>query len=227
MTANDTTETQTSQSPLDALAGEVDASLHPLLQTVVDNIKLIVSVIVVLIVAVGGYALFDAMQASKITEGREKLAAAAATEDPAERVKALEALKAEAPGALGNAVLLELAGALSEAGEHERSAEIWKTLSAEDTAGLGPAAVLGRCAELSRAGKHAEAAAALAALRASAPKGYNVLILQRLAYESELSGDVSAALEAWEALLEVNQAQDNAFIQSKIASLRSKLEPAS
>lgn len=212
---------------LGALAGEVDESLHPLLKAVVDNVKLIVGVVAVLILAVGGYAAYDAVQTSNLAEGREKLASIVAQEDAAKRVEALRAFASEAPGDMATSVRLELAEALSAAGDHEGAAALWKELMAKNAADLNVVAALGHAAELSRAGKHADSAAALKALKASAPKGYEALILQRLAYESELSGDAQAALSAWEDLAAANETTDNAFIQSKIARLRAGLAPAS
>ena len=219
--------TEAEHTPLGALAGEVDESLHPLLQAVVDNVKLIVGVIAALIVIVGGYAVYDAMQASNLAEGQEKLAVIVADKDTAKRAEALEAFAAEAPGAMNTAVQLELAAALSLSGEHERAAAVWQTLSTVDTADMGIVSALGNAAELARAGKHADAAAALSALRGKTPEGYTSLILHRLAYETELAGDLSAALDAWQELLKANESTDSAFIQSKIAHLRAKLEPVS
>lgn len=216
---------QAPQAPLGTLGEEVDESLHPLLQTIVDNIKLIVGVIVGLILLVGGYAVYDSVQDSQLAEGRAKLAELASTADPAERAAALEAF--EAPGALDTAAKLELAGALSAAGEHDRAAAVWDELSDLDTADMSLVAALGRAAELGRDGKHAEAVAALSPLRANAPEGYKALVLHRLAYEAEMAGDWQTALSCWEELKSANKNADNGFVVGKINNAKAQLEKAS
>ncbi|BBD06932.1 hypothetical protein [Desulfovibrio ferrophilus] len=216
---------QESHAPLGALGEEVDESLHPLLQAIVDNIKLIVGVIGALILIVGGYAVFDSVQGSRLADSRTELASLIATQDPAQRAKALEEF--DAPSGLSTAVQLELAGALAAAGEHERAAAIWGQLSDVDTADLGLVASLGQAAELGKSGKYAEAAAVLAGLRDSIPEGYKALVLHRLAYASEHSGDWETSLSCWEELQTSNQSADNGFITGKIKTAKAKLEKSS
>lgn len=211
-----------SHAPLGALADEVDESLHPLLQAVVDNVKFIVGGIVLLIAMVGGIAVYDSVQESQLVEGRDKLAAIV-NGDEADRVVALEAFAKDAPSAMKSAVELELASALSAAGEHAKAADVWQRLSADKTAGMGTLAELGRAAELARAEKHAEAASILSTLVPSVSEGYKVLVLHRLAYETELAGDTTAALKAWQELEQSQKTGDKTFIKDKIIRLKAKL----
>ncbi|MBU1003762.1 MAG: hypothetical protein KKE73_14720 [Proteobacteria bacterium] len=212
-------------APLGALTEEVDASLHPLLQSIVNNIKLIVGVILGLILVVGGYAVYDSVQASRVTKGQAELATLIAMPDPAERAKALEAF--DAPSSLNTAVQLELAGALAAMGEHERAAAAWEQLSDVDIADLGLVAGLGQATELAKSGNYAAAAAVLAGLKGNTPEGYKAMILHRLAYASEQAGDWDTALSCWEELQQVNSGEDNGFINGKIVTAKAKLEKSS
>ena len=222
-TPQGTAATPESHAPLGALADEVDESLHPILQVIVDNVKFIVGLIVVLVVAVGGFAVYDTVQTSSLAEGRAKLAAIVAG-DEAGRVDALKAFAKDAPGALKNAVDLELASALSAAGEHQEAAAVWKELAAADAPGVDTVAALGQAAELARADKHAEAAAILSALAPKVGEGYKVLVLHRLAYEAELSGDLTGSVKAWEDLRDAQKNGDKAFIEDKILRLKAAIK---
>lgn len=212
-------------APLGALTEEVDVSLHPLLQTIVDNIKLIVGVIVGLILVVGGYAAYGSIHASRVAKAQTELATLIAMPDPAERAKALEAF--DAPSSLGTAVQLELAGALTAMGEHDRAAAIWQQLTHVGVADLGLVAALGQATELNKAGKYADAAAVLAGLRGNVPDGYKAMVLHRLAYASEQSGDWNTALSCWQELQDINTSEDNGFVHGKIVNAKAKLEKSS
>lgn len=211
------------QSPLDALGAEVEESLHPALQWIVSHIKLIVGVVAVLLLLVGSLAAYRAVSASRLAQSRAEMAALLAEADPAKRAEALAAFAAAAPESLRTAASLELAASLSAAGRHEEAAAVWARVNATD---LGSVPGFGQAAELSRAGKHAEALAVLQGMRQNLPKAYQMLLLERLAYEAEQAGDAAAAIAAWEAMLAENQGGSSAFVSAKIKALRAA-QPAS
>lgn len=203
------------------LSEEVDESLHPLLQAIVDNIKIIVGVIAALILAVGGFAVYESVQASNLAASRAELAEISATPEAAQRVEQLTAFLSEAPESMRPGVRLELAAALSDAGEYQRAAELWDKV---DAANLTVVAEFGKAAELSRADKHDEALAVLQGMRTDLPKAYRMLHLERLAYEAQAVEDWQTALEAWESLLTENEGNSAAFIAAKIKDVRARLD---
>lgn len=211
------------QSPLDALGAGVEESLHPALQWIVSHIKLIVGIVAALLLLVGSLAAYKAVSQSRLADRRAELTALLAEADPAARAEALAAFAAKAPETLRPTAQLELAASLSAAGRHEEAAAAW---AAMDATHLGAVPGFGQAAELSRAGKHAEAQAVLEGMRQSLPKAYQMLLLERLAYEAEQAGDTNAAIAAWEALLAENQGGSSAFITAKIKDLRAA-QPAS
>ncbi len=206
---------------LGGLGAEVEESLHPMLSWIVAHIKLIVGVVAALLIAVGAVAVYDAVQSSRMAEQRAALTDILAEADASARAAKLETFAGNAPDALRTAVQLELASALSAAGEHDRAAAVWSGLTSGD---LGTVAQLGKAAELSRAGKHAEALAVLQGMTADAPKAYTLLLYERLAYEAEAQGDLAAAVSAWESLLAENQGSSDSFITAKIKQLRARLD---
>lgn len=212
------------EGALGALGEEIDESLHPLLQSLVDNIKFIVGAIVALILAVGGYAVFDAVQASKVAEAQERLLNITKQEDPAKRAEAIESFLSEAPSAMHAGIKLELASTLSDAGEHDRAAAIWKELAQSNVADMSIIAKSGLAAELSRTGDHKGAMDVLKGLTENAPSSYESMLLHRLAYEAEMAESWDVALSTWEKLLETNPSGNNGFIESKISSARAKAQ---
>lgn len=214
------TDKPAANEPMDALGtlgAEVEESLHPFLQWTVANIKFIVGIIAILIIAVGSIAAYDAVQFSRLDEQRAVMAGILTVADPTQRAKALEDFAANAPASLRAAVDLDLVAALSASGQHERSAEIWTGLSAQR---LGAVAGFGNAAELSRSGKNAQALAVLEGMRADIPKAYLLLLLERIAYEAEAVGNLETAIGAWESMLSENKGASDAFISAKIKELR-------
>lgn len=212
------------EAALGALGEEVDESLHPLLQALVDNVKFIVGTIVALILAVGGYAIFDSVQASKVADAQNELLTIANEQDASKRAEGLQAFLSKAPSGMQPGIKLELATTLSEAGKHQESATVWGEIAAANTADMGLIAKAGRAAELSLSGDHKAAMDLLNGIAKDASKSYKPMLLHRLAYEAEMANDWNVALSAWEELLTVNSAGSNAFIESKIASARAKAQ---
>jgi hypothetical protein len=158
----------------------------------------------VLIALVGGAGLNEWMKA------RDRAAAQAAgdalreaylVEAPEARAEALAAVAGEAPGAAPVARLAE-AGALVEAGEPERAAEVLSAVAEDPAAGplYRDLALLQRVAVLGAAMDRSERLAALETLtRSEGP--FRPLALEQRALAHIEAGDVAAAHADLEALL--------------------------
>jgi len=204
------------------LGEEVPEELHPLLQSLVDNLKAIIIGIAAVLLAVGGYALYGHVQSSNLAQAREELGRIQAGASGPEQVQAIQELLADAPGGMRTAALLALAKAQTEAGQHAQAADTWEKLTAEPS--LAAVAGLGRAASLSRAGEHKAALEALQALRATAPEGYKAQIARMTAAEAEAAGDHQAALAAFRELKDLGADRNQAYLDHKIARLTEALE---
>ncbi|NJB67410.1 putative negative regulator of RcsB-dependent stress response [Desulfobaculum xiamenense] len=217
----DTASAPNQGAPVEELLENVPSKLHPVLQAIVDNIRFILAGIALLVIAVGASAVYKHVQASAVEKARTEIGEALA-KAPAERVAALDALAASAPEELRAAIALELAGALSEAGDHDRAAaELGKIVASGNA--VGPMAALGQAAELSRAGKNAEALAVLESASANAPAAFAPVFARQTAVLAEATGDLARARAAYEKLLEAATAGNKGYIEDKIARLEAQI----
>ncbi len=214
--------TQNSSAP-EASGDAVQTKLPKGLQTVADNIKTIIIGLIIVVLGVGGYAIYDFMDKNKKEKARQdlgKILSLPLKERVEELNKYLET--ASSPKMLIPAQL-ELATALSEEKKHEEAAKIWGELAASQAGQMQVVATLNQAAELTSAQKYNQAATLLASLAEAAPQGYRVIIYQRLGYVLEEAGDLKTAVLAWKLLEHYNEAGDRPFIPAKIISLEEKI----
>ena len=199
--------------------------LHPALQFLVDNIKLVAAGVVALLVLVAAFSGFDAWQASKLRDAQNELATLSVTdaEDPA----ALAAFAGDAPDALRLSALFVLAEAAQADGDHALAAETWARIQAEGGQTLTHVAALGRAEALMAEGRAVEALTLLTQAQQNAGEGYNTLIVRAKARAAELAGDTSAAVAAYEELLTLPGTTDEAFVTHKLAQLKASTSPSS
>lgn len=204
------------------LGQEVPEELHPLLKSLVDNLKAIIISIAAVLLAVGGYSLYGHVQASNLAQAREELGRIQAGTAGPDQIQALQDLLADSPGGLETATRLALAKAQTEAGQHADAAATWAQVAAEP--GLVTLAGLARAASLSRADDHQGALEALQGVRPTAPEGYTAQIVRMTAAEAEAAGDIQAALSAFRELKELGGDRNQAYLDHKIARLTEALE---
>ncbi|GAB6176041.1 hypothetical protein JCM16814_09320 [Desulfobaculum senezii] len=196
-------------------------ALHPVLQAIVDNIRFILAGIAVLILAVGGTAIYKHVQEGKRAEAEAQLASIIA-QPAAERVEALVNFESTAPEGMHTGIRLELAGALSESGQHERAAEeLGKIAKAGN--GLSTVAAIAQANELTKLDRTEDAIAILDGAKATAPESFVSIILREKASLSESIGDLKSALAAYEELLAEASPRNKGFIEGKVAELKAAL----
>jgi predicted negative regulator of RcsB-dependent stress response len=203
------------------LSEEFVETLHPVLQWIVNNAKMLAIGVVVVLGLMAAYGLYENMQAKTAADKANALGQIVMQKPSKEKVAALEAFAKDAPAVLQTAVLFEMAQAMQEAKEYKRASEIWEQIAAKGDKSVAPVAAFGRAQTLAMAGEPAKGLAVLEEYKSAAPKPYSNILLQRIAQLAEQSGDKTKAVAAYKELLdkEKTQVQARSYYEHKIASL--------
>jgi len=186
------------------------------------NLKLIIGAIIAALLAAGGVAAWKWQTQRAARQASDELGAILIQKKGAERLQALSAFAAAAPGSVRLNALFSLADAAMAAKDWDTAAKAYADIAASTGPALGVPAALGRAGALLEAGKTTEALAALDALKASAPESFRSVIAMQTAAAAEAAGDASAALAAYEAL-QAGESSPNPYFEHKIARLRAQL----
>lgn len=219
-------EAQKTPGPIPGLDGTGSGSdLHPLLQKFVDNLKPIVIAFCAVVLVFGGYALYGQYQTKRVHGAALELAEIVSEYKGEELVTRLRGFVEQAPKAVRESALLELADALREQGLHEEAAQVWGRLHESADPNIAPVAVLGRAEALLQAGKAAEALALLGQFKNQAPPSYKPALLKLIAGSAERAGQLDAALAAYKELLHTEGVDERTmdFLEYKIAQLEAKV----
>lgn len=211
------------QIDLAGLEENVPDRLHPVLEFVVENLKLIGAVIAAILIVVGAYAGWEAWSEHKVSTTQNELGKIVVQKRGAAKVEALEAFLKDAPEAVRPQATLELAKARMESGDYEGAAQTWTAFKEMDEPGMETVAELGRTKSLMLAGKNQEALEALKALKPTASKPYARLVDIQLASAAEAAGDWPTAYASYQALLSTEDTAGAAFIQAKLDELSKKI----
>ena len=163
----------TPESPtlLNDLKAEVSAESAPLLQFIVRHSGLIVGVVVILLVALVGTAVWRWHQGGLQAEAQTELARIGITMKGGDRLKALDDLAAKAPENMRYSIYLMQAEFAMQDQDYSRAEQAYATAARLDADGaMGLMAALGQAGALIKLDRPADAAiAAYEALAASQP----------------------------------------------------------
>jgi predicted negative regulator of RcsB-dependent stress response len=205
---------------------EVNEEIHPLLQKIHDNVKLIGLVLgsVVLIAAgVTGYKYF---KQTRLQNAKSTMSSLLTQNQGQELITALEGFLPEAPEAVKQAVRLELAKQSMEQESYEAAATYWQQAAqGSSDPNLRTVAGLGQAKALRFAGQPEQSLQLLESLQSEAPAEYERTLLYEVAVTAEAAGQWQRALTAYEELhsmAELTSKRGN-FIEYKIGMLQNML----
>jgi hypothetical protein len=198
--------------------------LHPLLQKVVDHAKVIIAVFAAVILAVGGYGLYDYLTQRALDQASNELGMILVTTQGAERQQALQEFVAEAPEVMLPAARLELAAAAMEQQDYQAALAAWDTLAASENENVAAVAGLGKARCLQELDRGQEALAVLESLQGSAPEAYATAINRQVASAAEDQGDWAKALSAYQSLMDSPMVQNKAYFEHKVQVLTARLQ---
>lgn len=209
---------------LKTLEQNVPDRLHPLLDFLLGNLRIIGYGVAGLLVLVAAYGVVSGMRASSLENSREELGLIVVQKTGSERVAALEEYARKAPDGVRPKALLELARAGMDDKQYDKAVEAWKQVEGLGDPELTLTARMGQAKSLMLGGKNKEAVAMLTAMVASVPQPLKRAVNAQLASAAEAAGDIPQAVRAYQELASSAQNdEDRPYLNAKIEQLKARL----
>ena len=177
------------------LKAEVSAESAPLLQFIVRNSGLIVGVVVVLLVALVGTAVWRWHQGGLQAEAQTELARIGITMKGGDRLKALDDLAAKAPENMRYSIYLMQAEFAMQDQDYSRAEQAYATAAKLDADGaMGLMAALGQAGALIKLDRPADAVTLLQGLTDVAVAAYEALAASQPGLDGEFYRSRAEAL---------------------------------
>lgn len=212
----------TPESPtlLNDLKAEVSAESAPLLQFIVRNSGLIVGVVVVLLVALVGTAVWRWHQGGLQAEAQTELARIGITMKGGDRLKALDDLAAKASENMRYSIYLMQAEFAMQDQDYSRAEQAYATAAKLDADGaMGLMAALGQAGALIKLDRPADAVTLLQGLESRATEDGRATLRMLLGEAAEAAGKTDVAVAAYEALAASQPGLDGEFYRSRAEAL--------
>lgn len=196
-------------------------TLHPLLDYLLKNGKMIVAGIAVIILVAAGISGVSYMNEQKQLKAQSELGAILIKYSGAKQAEELAAFEKEAPSDMKAAVKLALAKAWMDAEDYAKAATVWADI-ANISKEMAPVAELGKakCALLS--GNPGEAVKILQTLKNGGAETYASSINRMLGEAAEKSGNIQLAVQAYQGLMTSNP-NERMYLEGKIKELKARL----
>ncbi|WP_457571620.1 tetratricopeptide repeat protein [Desulfovulcanus sp.] len=201
---------------------EVDETIHPFLEKILNNLKPIGITIAAIVLAAGLYSGYNFYQQSQQEKAANELGNILALKDNKAKANALEVFLKKAPEPLKIGVQLELARVYMQNKDYKQAAQTFGRLQEVDEI-FKPVAVLGQVKALELNKQYAQALEILEKNKQAFPKEYNDQVAQRIAFLAEKVEDWTKALAAYEELKANVQGGETKFFDYKIQTLKKKV----
>lgn len=211
-----------SNTLLGSLQGEVGTEAAPMLQFVLDHVRIIagaVGLLVLVVVIAGGWRMYTR---NTLESAQTELGRIIVTMQGKDRLDALAVFADKSPSSLKDAVRLEEAATAMELGDYQRAATAYAALSGDD-GGAGVVAAISQAGALVVSGKAAEALAVLEKAEAAAPEAARNLVRMQLAVAAEAAGQPARALAACEAVLASGNTAESDYLRFKVQDLKARI----
>ena len=205
----------TPESPtlLNDLKAEVSAESAPLLQFIVRHSGLIVGVVVILLVALVGTAVWRWHQGGLQAEAQTELARIGITMKGGDRLKALDDLAAKAPENMRYSIYLMQAEFAMQDQDYSRAEQAYAD------GAMGLMAALGQAGALIKLDRPADAVTLLQGLESRATEDGRATLRMLLGEAAEAAGKTDVAIAAYEALAASQPGLDGEFYRSRADAL--------
>lgn len=223
MTAKPTRQPAPPAGLVDSLQAEVAAEASPLMLFLIAHARLIAFLLVVFILAIGGYWLYSSYEEKARLEDARTLGAVLVLADPAVRVERLEAYIPDAPAGMKREAWYALAAAAAQTGDYVRMYKAWEAIRGFDPTLRGTAG-LGMANALALQEKYAEALNVLEAAvpELQGPEAVNVNM--RIALLAEVAGEYARAIAACDAILASPEAAADPRMLNLFGQKKAELE---
>ncbi|NDV23654.1 tetratricopeptide repeat protein [Desulfovibrio sp. JC022] len=214
-------EQNNTQDILNQVHESTPDTLHPLLDYIIKNGKMIVGGIAVIILLAGGISGVKYMNQQKMIKAQSEMGTILIKYSGAKQAEALAAFEKDAPASMKPAVQLALAKAWMDADRFADAKSVWADI-AKTSPKLAPVAGLGQAKCLMLEDKAGEAITILQKIKESAGAAYAPSINRLLADAAEKAGNIQLAVQAYQGLL-TSSPQEASFFEFKIKELKAKL----
>lgn len=206
----------------DALGIEDENTMHPLLQKLIDNIRVVLGGICAILILVGAYGIFDSMSKSDLEESRAELAGIILSKQGEEKIAALKTYIGDAPDELEINARLELISTLLERGQYKEAAEQWDEVADAADGSFEVAAKIGKAKALALSGDSRQALKIYKDLSGDAGEAYANHLSNLKANAAVRVGDKELAVKEYEKLLNapVGTESGKKFIAHRINVLK-------
>lgn len=214
-------ENKNTNDIMDHVQDAVPDSIHPFLDYLLKNGKMIAGIIGAIIVLAAGYSYMQYSKQSAMQQAEAKMGAIMIQYSGTEQAQRLEAFQPEAPEEMQSAIELALAKAYMDASEFEKAANAWKKI-ADKGGAISSVATLGQAKSLILGDKPTEAVSLLQKLKAKVGENYKATINRLLASAAVMSGKYQLAIQAYQALMS-NNPSERMYYENRVAELKAKL----
>lgn len=214
-----------SKSLLDNIQGEVSAENAPLLQFITRHASFIAGGVLLLLLTLGGLAVYNWYHGGKLAEARKELARINAQLHSKERTDALAKLAEGAPDATKLFIYMSLGQSAQENGDPILAADAYARAAKLDGDGaLGLTAALGSVGSLLMQAKYVEALALLQELEKKLPEaGNSVQLREMLAEAASRAGKLDLARQTYQKLADELKTPEAAYFRSRAEELKEAL----
>jgi predicted negative regulator of RcsB-dependent stress response len=202
---------------------EVDETIHPFLEKILNNLKPIGLTIAAIVLGAGLYSGYDFYQQSQQEKAANELGNLLAIKDNKARAEKLEVFLTGAPDNLKIGVQLELARTYMDSKDYDKAAQVFARLAGVEDDSLKPVAILGQVKALEFSKQYAQALEILEKNKQDFPGEYNEQVTQRVAFLAEKVEDWTKALAAYEELKAGAEGGETKFFDYKIQVLKKKV----
>lgn len=207
------------------IQAEVSAESAPLLQFITRYAGAIAGVVLILLLALGGMAVWNWYHTGKQEEARQELARINAQLKGKDRDAALSRLAADAPDSTKLFIYMSLGQSAQENGDPVLAADAYARAARLDGDGaLGLTAALGSVGSLLMQNENAQALALLQELEARLPESRrSVQLRQMLAEAASRAGQTELAARTYRSLAEEVKTPEAAYFRARADALAAEL----
>lgn len=211
---------------LDNIQGEVSAENAPLLNFITKYASTIASIVLALLLVLGGWAVWNWYHGGKQKEAREELARINAELQGADRDKALSELAKKAPDSTKLFIYMSLGQSAQENGNPVLAADAYaKAASLDGDGALGLTAALGSVGSLLMQAEYNQALALLLELEKKLPESANSVQLQQMLAEAAYrAGKLDLAQKTYKKLGEELTTPEAAYFRNRAEAIGAELQ---
>lgn len=211
---------------LDGIQKEVSPESTPLLNFITRYASAIAGIVLLLLLILGGWAIWNWYHTGKQEEARKELARINMELKGRDREAALDNLAKNAPDSVKLFIYMSLAQSAQENGNPVLAADAYARAAKLDGDGpIGLAAALGSVGSLLMQSEYVQALALLQELLVKLPEAAkSVELRQMLATAAEKAGKPELALKTWRELAEEINTPEKAYFQSRANELARQMQ---